>query len=87
MMSNQSNAAKNYRSAIERELADRLAQGARPAVAPQTAVPRPAPATASRVAPGIALLCLNCRGTSAGDAQFCTSCGERFNALVIAPRP
>lgn len=67
---------KDYRGAIERELAERLA-------APR---PKPAPAAGPKAVPDVALLCLACRGISAGDAQFCTSCGERFNALVIAPR-
>ena len=32
----------------------------------------------------IGLICLACRGLSGGDAAFCTKCGARFNALVVA---
>jgi hypothetical protein len=80
---------RDYRSAIEKELAERLAHSRGPeAPAPKAAAaPIAAQSQVSAPAAGVALLCLACRGTSAGDAHFCTSCGERFNALVILPRP
>jgi hypothetical protein len=57
------------RAAIEDELRDRLARD-------RAAAPGPLA--------GIGLMCLTCRGLSSGDAQFCTKCGTRFNALVVA---
>jgi hypothetical protein len=58
------------RARIERELAERLA-----------AAPRP-----SRPRRDVALLCLGCRAMNDADALFCTACGERFNALLVATR-
>jgi hypothetical protein len=43
------------------------------------------PATAQRKE--VALLCLGCRAINESDAMFCTSCGQRFNALLVAQRP
>jgi hypothetical protein len=31
---------------------------------------------------GVRLLCLQCRGLNDADAQFCSSCGTKFNAVV-----
>jgi hypothetical protein len=71
---------KDYRSAIEHELADRLAHRQ-----PTPSVPvEPSVSPVTAAVPVVSLLCLKCRAISAGDAHFCTSCGERFNALVIA---
>ncbi len=74
--------ANDYRSAIERELAERVAQRAR--TARPAAVVRPAPA--ARPAPTVALECLKCHAVDEADAQFCSTCGERFNARVITLR-
>lgn len=65
------------KQSIERELRERLAR--------DRSSPVPAPAPLS----GVALACLECRGVNSGDARFCTHCGSRFNALVVAsgPRP
>ena len=59
------------RARIEQELAARLASV-------------PAPAGQRRE---IALLCLGCRAINESDAMFCTACGQRFNALLVTPRP
>ncbi len=32
----------------------------------------------------VALVCLECRSMNGADARFCTKCGVRFNALVVA---
>jgi hypothetical protein len=56
-----------YRTRIERELAARLAERARPD---------------GGAAPA-GLLCLACRAINPPDAHFCTACGSRFNALVV----
>jgi hypothetical protein len=77
---------KDYRSAIERELRERVLQ-ARPseASAPLSSPAAPRAATpATAPLDGLALACLKCRGTSAADARFCTMCGEPFNAIVVA---
>jgi hypothetical protein len=59
------------RAAIEAELRDRLGHD-------RSATPSPSPLA------GVGLMCLACRGLSSGDAHFCTRCGVRFNALVVA---
>lgn len=59
------------RAAIEDELRQRLARDS----------------AAGNPAAAVALSCLTCRGISRGDAHFCTHCGARFNAIVIAPLP
>jgi len=41
-------------------------------------------ATGHSVLEDVALLCATCRGTSSADAQFCTNCGAKFNASVVA---
>ena len=41
-------------------------------------------ATAQRLLADVALLCATCRGVSSADAHFCTHCGTKFNALVVA---
>lgn len=69
---------KNFRAAIERELRDRLDPGA---TAPAAISADPEPVAA------VGLLCLQCRTTSDGDARFCTSCGQPFNAMVVPRRP
>ena len=88
-MSADTRGSKDYRAALERELAERLAQApAAPAPAPASPAPvsaAPLPAAGDPLA-RVMLLCLKCRGVSAADAHFCTSCGERFNALVVAGR-
>lgn len=33
----------------------------------------------------VRLMCLECRAVTSGDAQFCSRCGTRFNALVVVP--
>jgi hypothetical protein len=67
-MTSQSLAAR--RAAIEEELRQRLTSDEA--------------ATFRGVLEDVALLCATCRGTSSADAQFCTSCGAKFNASVVA---
>lgn len=59
------------RTAIEEELRVRLAR--------DRATTRGGPLSAVR------LMCLDCRAVTSADAQFCTRCGTRFNALVVVP--
>jgi len=86
--------SKDYRAAIERELAERLVQApAAPGPPAPVTTAAAAPATPAAPVPAagdpltrVMLLCMKCRGVSSADAHFCTSCGERFNALVVARR-
>lgn len=58
------------RAAIERELQERLARDRQ----------------SGRVtASAVGLMCVSCRAVSGGDALFCTGCGVKFNAVVVAP--
>ena len=66
------------RAAIEEELRERLADDRK--AAGMTPDQKVGPAALS----GVGLMCLACRGLSSGDAHFCTRCGTRFNALVVA---
>jgi len=59
------------RTAIEEELRNRLAR--------DRAAVRGGPLSAVR------LMCLECRAVTSADAQFCSRCGTRFNALVVVP--
>ena len=59
------------RAAIEEELRVRLAR--------DRSATRGGPLSVVR------LMCLECRAVTSADAQFCTRCGTRFNALVVVP--
>ncbi len=62
------------RAAVEEELRQRLHHEA-------AARPKTPPASAA------SLQCLGCQNSNAIDAQFCTTCGARFNVRVLhAPR-
>ncbi|MEQ1871544.1 MAG: hypothetical protein ABL961_16130 [Vicinamibacterales bacterium] len=63
------------RAAIEEEVRQRLAADQIP--------PREVPQAAVS---SVQLRCQACRAVSPADAQFCTQCGVRFNALVV-PAP
>lgn len=65
------------RERVERELKQRLAQP------PAAAVPDQA-AAAPALAAVIALRCVECHGICESDARFCTHCGVRFNARIVA---
>ncbi len=71
MTSTKTDLTAERRAAIEEELRMRLARD-RPAA-------RGGPLSAVR------LMCLECRAVTSADAQFCTRCGTRFNALVVVP--
>jgi hypothetical protein len=64
-------ATAERRKSIEEELRQRLAR--------DRSAARGGPLSAVR------LMCLECRAVSSADAQFCTRCGARFNALVVVP--
>jgi hypothetical protein len=69
---------KDYRASVERELETRLAAGA---AAPEA---RQHPAASEDELPGgVRLLCLRCRSLCEADAQFCSHCGTRFNAIMV----
>ena len=72
-MSGDAEALAARKQSIERELRERLDRDRSPA--PLATAPAPLP--------GVALVCLECRGMNSGDARFCTQCGSRFNALVV----
>jgi hypothetical protein len=73
--------AKDYRAAIERELEERLANDATHEKTSAAA----AHAQRADSAGTVKLLCLQCRSLCDADAQFCTSCGTKFNVLVVGP--
>ncbi len=72
-MSPDSDALTARRNEIERELKERLERD------------RQGSPTAGTF-DGVALLCLGCRALNGAEARFCTRCGTKFNALLVAAR-
>lgn len=70
------------RERVERELRERLARQP----APSAADPPSGEETAreASLAAVIALRCVECHAICESDARFCTQCGVRFNARIVA---